>query len=143
MSSWTNQPPCLNSSFPRIADPSLPSVPASRPVSQDTLRTWERAARDQSYMCNQAAGFSRCLTKVQDSMASQLRLLQSDKGKGKSTGKTHQAIEELIIICTMCMLPSVRACVTQFSLKLPPLHIFGKLLVLMNLYTLGELWSTC
>ena len=35
-----------------------------------------------------------------------------------------------IIICTMC----VRACVTQFSLKLLQLHIFGKLLVLMNFY---------
>ena len=89
VSSWTNQPARLNSSFPRIANRSLPSSPASRPVSQDTLRKWERAARDQSYICNQAAGFSRCLTKVQDSMSQQLRVLQSDKGKGKSTGKTH------------------------------------------------------
>ena len=100
VSSWTNQPACLNSSFPRIANRSLPSSPASRPVSQDTLRKWERAARDQSYICNQAAGFSRCLTKVQDSMSQQLRVLQSDKGKGKSTGKTHQAIEELDFLLT-------------------------------------------
>ena len=62
VSSWTNQPDRLNSSFPRIVNRSLPSVPASRPVSQDTLKKWERAAHDQSYMCNQAAGFSRCLT---------------------------------------------------------------------------------
>ena len=85
--SWTNQPARLNSSFPRIANRSLPSAPASRPVSQDTLRKWERAARDQSYMCNQAASFSRCLTKVQDSMANQLKLLQIDKGKGNPPGK--------------------------------------------------------
>ena len=97
---WTNQPARLNSSFPRIANRSLPSAPASRPVSQDTLRKWERAVRDQSYMCNQAASFSRCLTKVQDSMANQLKLLQNDKGKGKSTGKTHQAIEELDFLIT-------------------------------------------
>ena len=30
----------------------------------------------------------------------------------------------------------VRACVTQFSLKLLQIHIFGKLLVLMNFYAL-------
>ena len=30
----------------------------------------------------------------------------------------------------------VRACVTQFSLKLLQLYIFGKLLVLMNFYAL-------
>ena len=98
--SWTNQLARLNSSFPRIANRSLPSAPASRPVSQDTLRKWERAARDQSYMCNQAASFSRCLTKVQDSMTTQLKSLQNDKGKGKSTGKTHQAIEELDFLIT-------------------------------------------
>ena len=55
----------LNSSFPRIANRSLPSAPTSRQVSQETLRKWERAAHDQSYMCNQAAAFSCCLTKLQ------------------------------------------------------------------------------
>ena len=100
VTSWTNQPARLNSSFPRIANRSLPSAPASRPVTQDTLRKWERAARDQTYMCNQAAAFSRCLTKVQDSMASQLKILQNDKGKGKATGKSHQAVEELDFLIT-------------------------------------------
>ena len=41
-----------------------------------------------------------------------------------------------IIICTMCVRTCVRECVTQFSLKLLQLHIFGKLLVLMNFYAL-------
>ena len=100
VSSWTNQPASLNSSFPRIANRSLPSAPASRPVSQDTLRKWERAAHDQSFMCNQAAGFSRCLTKVQDSMASQLKIIQGDKSKCKSTSKVHQALEELVFLVT-------------------------------------------
>ena len=42
----------------------------------------------------------------------------------------------------------VHACVVQFSLKLLQLHIFGKLLVLMNFYALqyfggfGELWPS-
>ena len=35
---WTSEPARLNSRFPRIAGCSLPSAPASRPVSQDTLR---------------------------------------------------------------------------------------------------------
>ena len=54
---WTSEPARLNYSFPRIAGRSLPSAPASRPVSQDTLRKWERAARDQTYMCNQGCSF--------------------------------------------------------------------------------------
>ena len=41
------------------------------------------------------ASFSHCLTEVQDSMASQIKILQNDKGKGKSTGKAHQAIKKL------------------------------------------------
>ena len=41
-----------------------------------------------------------------------------------------------IIICTMCVRTCVRACVTQFPLKLLQLHIFGKLVVLMNFFTL-------
>ena len=63
---WTNEPARMNSTFPRIANRSLPSAPASRPVSQENLRKWERAAHDQSYMCNQAAAFSQCLTRVQN-----------------------------------------------------------------------------
>ena len=35
-------------------------------------------------MCNQAAGLSRCLTRVQDSMATQLKTLRLDS-KGKSS----------------------------------------------------------
>ena len=97
---WTNEPARLNSTFPRIANRSLPSAPASRPVSQDTLRKWERAARDQSYMCNQAAAFSRCLTKVQDNMTSQLKLIQGVTSKGKSASKITQGAEELDFLVT-------------------------------------------
>ena len=87
---WTNEPARLNSTFPRIANRSLPSAPPpSRPVSQDTLRKWERAARDQSYMCNQAAAFSRCLTNVQDNMTSQLKLIPKCYVKGEICFKGH------------------------------------------------------
>ena len=58
---------------------------------------WERAFREQSVMCNQAAGLSRCLTKVQDSMVTQLKSLRVDKTKGKTAERTQQAVDELIL----------------------------------------------
>ena len=97
---WTNEPARMNSTFPRITNRSLPSAPASRPVSQENLRKWERAACDQSYMCNQAAAFSRCLTKVQGNMASQLKIIQSVTCKGKSATKVSQAADKLDFLVT-------------------------------------------
>ena len=80
---WSPEPAKLNSTFTRVARRSLPSAPASRTFSQDTLRRWERAFREQSVMCNQAAGLSRCLTKVQDSMVTQLKSLRVDTAKAR------------------------------------------------------------
>ena len=97
---WTSEPARLNSSFPRIAGCFLPSAPASHPVSQDTLRKWERAARDQTYMCNQAAAFSHCLTKVQENMSNQLKVIQGITTKGKSSNKLTQAADELDFLVT-------------------------------------------
>ena len=51
-------------------------------------------------MCNQAAGLSRCLTKVQDSMVTHLKTLRVDKSKGKATERTQQAVEELEYLVT-------------------------------------------
>ena len=59
---WSPEPAKLISTFTRVARRSLPSAPASRTFSQDTLRRWEWVFREQSVMCNQAAGLSRCLT---------------------------------------------------------------------------------
>ena len=57
---WSPEPGRLNSTFSRVARRSLPSAPASRTFSQDTLRRWERAFWEQSVMYNQAAGLPRC-----------------------------------------------------------------------------------
>ena len=81
---WSPDPAKLNHSFSRVARRSLPTAPPSRAFSQDLLRRWERAAREQTIMCNQAAGLSRCLTRVQDCMATQLKTLRLDS-KGKSS----------------------------------------------------------
>ena len=94
MCDWFPEPAKLNSTFSRVARRSLPSAPASRTFSQDTLRQWERAFREQTVMCNQAAGLSRCLTKVQDSMVAQLKSLRVDKAKGKSAGSLRGSIHQ-------------------------------------------------
>ena len=61
---WSQEPAKLNSAFSRVARRSLPVAPPPRTFSQEMLRRWERASREQTIMCNQAAGLSRCLTKV-------------------------------------------------------------------------------
>ena len=96
VTSWNTGHSKLNSSFGRIArKAALASTPpASRRISQDSLRRWERNAREASVVCNQAASFNRCLFKVQADMQSQLKTIRSeDKGKGSS--KVSEATEEL------------------------------------------------
>ena len=92
---WSQEPAKLNSAFSRVARRSLLVAPPSRTFSQEMLRRWERASREQTIMCNQAASLSRCLTKVQDAMSCQLKNLHADKSKGKSSERTQQAVEEL------------------------------------------------
>ena len=94
------EPAKLNSTFSRVARRNLPTAPPSRALNQDILRRWERAAREQLIMCNQAAGLSRCLTRVQDSMSTHLRSLHVDKGKGKSSERMQQAVDELEYLVT-------------------------------------------
>ena len=50
-------------------------------------------------LCNQAAGLSRCLTRVQDAMSDQLKTLHLDR-KGKASERTKQAIDELDYLVT-------------------------------------------
>ena len=71
------------------------TLPASWPISQQTLRKWERSARVSTFICNQAASFSRCLTGVQENMAPQLKIIKDEKAKGKSSVKAQEATEEL------------------------------------------------
>ena len=59
------------------------------------LRKWEKAAKETSYICNQSAGFNRCITKIQDSVQEQLKILQTELGKGNSSNKAQTALDEL------------------------------------------------
>ena len=47
--SWSPDPAKLNSTFSRVARNNLPSAPASRSINQDTLRHWQRSAREQTF----------------------------------------------------------------------------------------------
>ena len=70
---------------------------------------WEKSARESPYVCNQVVGFSRCLNKVQSSMQDQLRLIQNEQAKGKTSERTSTATHELqyllnfISSITQCM----------------------------------------
>ena len=96
VTSWHTGPAKLNNSFGRIARKAALAAtpPASRRISQDTLRRWERTAREASVVCNQTASFNRCLFKVQGDMQAQLKVIRSDN-KGKVSKKLSDASEEL------------------------------------------------
>ena len=96
VSSWHTDAVKLNSSYSRIARyTGLGSTPpASRRISQETLRRWERSAREASVVCNQTASFNRCLVKVQQSMKEQLKVLKAEH-KGKGSAKVSPAVDEL------------------------------------------------
>ena len=86
----------LKSAYSRIVRSSgLASPSQSFILSQDTLRHWKKAARESTYICNLTTGLSRCLSKVQQGMQTQFRVLQSEQAKGKSAGKVGSAKEEL------------------------------------------------
>ena len=97
VSFWGNESVKLNSCYSRIARSSglATPAPASRPLSQDMLRIWEKSAREASYICNQAASFSHCLSKVQNSMQVQLKKIQNEQSKGKSSENMGNATDEL------------------------------------------------
>ena len=84
VNTWPNDAAKINSSFPRIAKPNIAnSQPAIRQIPQDTIRKWEKAAKEASCIYNQLAGFNRCITKIQDSVQDQLKILHAELGKGK------------------------------------------------------------
>ena len=94
--SWHTGSTKLNSSFGRVSRKAgmTSTPPASRRISQDTLRKWEKSAREASVICNQSASFNRCLFKVQQEMQSQLKTIHGES-KGKASKKVSKASDEL------------------------------------------------
>ena len=97
VSSWSTDASKVNSTYSRIARAAgiASTPPASRQISQDNLRRCEKSACEASTICNQAAGFNRCLYKVQENMQSQLKLIRTDLSKGKSSSRVSGAADEL------------------------------------------------
>ena len=95
--SWRNTEAKENSQFPRITKAAsyLSTGPPSRPISQESLRRWERAAQENSYIINHAAGFNRCSTKLQDRMLQNIALLCSRINKGKAPKEVMSALNDL------------------------------------------------
>ena len=96
VSSWNTNSSRLNSTYLRIARQAgiATNPPLPRPISQESLRKLEKSARESSVICNQAAGFNRCLLKIQKKMQSQLKDICVES-KGKSAAKASAAVDEL------------------------------------------------
>ena len=86
VSFWGSDAAKLNSLYTRVAKPSgSESVPPPcHPLSQETLRKWEKVMKESSYVCNPATGFTRCMTKLQEDIQVNVRILQQEMAKGKS-----------------------------------------------------------
>ena len=96
VSGWCTESSIINSCFSRISRQSglTSTPPAGRRISQESLRRWEKSAREASVICNQAASFNRCLFRVQKDMQEQLRNLRADC-KGKGSSKSAHTMDEL------------------------------------------------
>ena len=66
----------------------------SRPLSQENLRKWERSTRESTVISYYAAGFNRCLLKIQQNMTTQLKAIRVES-KGKGPAKVSSAVDEL------------------------------------------------
>ena len=95
VSSWHTSSSKLNSTYLRIARQAgiATQPPMLRPISQETLRKWERSARESTVICNHAASFNRCLLKVQQNINSQLKAIRIES-KGKTAAKVSNAVDE-------------------------------------------------
>ena len=96
VTAWHTGSSRLNSGYLRIARQAgiASAPPMSRPISQENLRKWEKSARESTIICNQAAGFNRCLLKVQQNMGAQLKAIRVES-KGKAPTKASAAVDEL------------------------------------------------
>ena len=79
---WSKEQLRLNTQLPRILKAGAWSKPPhARPLSQDTVKRWEKAARADSYVVNKAAALSRCLIKVHSDIEKQLATLGQISGQ--------------------------------------------------------------
>ena len=96
VSTWHTGSSRLSSGYLRIARQAgiASAPPMSHPISQENLHKWERSARESTVICNHAAGFNRCLLKIQQNMNTQLKAIRVES-KGKAPAKSSSAVDEL------------------------------------------------
>ena len=51
--------------------------------------------KENSYVCNHASGFTRCMTKLKEDIEANVCILQQEMAKGKSSQKCMKALDEL------------------------------------------------
>ena len=95
--SWRNTESKVNSQFPRITKASAyPSTGSpSRPISQESLCRWERAAREDSYIVNHAAGLIAALQSFKTRWPRTLLLCPPVCPKGKAPKDVSDALNDL------------------------------------------------
>ena len=96
LSSWSGSEAKVNSQFPQIikAASYSPSGPPSRPISQEYMRSWERCAREGTYVVNNAAGFNCCASELQECIISTVAFLGSKVTKGKAPKEVTEVIKD-------------------------------------------------
>ena len=95
--SWHNTEAKVSSQFPRITKASaypFTGLP-SRQISQESIRHWERCAREDSYIANHAAGFNGCSTELQEKMSQHIAMLCNRINKGKVPKEVSGALTDL------------------------------------------------
>ena len=92
--SWRNTEAKVSSQFLHITKAAAypPTGPVSRPITHEYLRRWEKSAKEGSYIVNQATGFNRCASKLQDRNGQSFTFLQSSFSKGKAPKEVTDAV---------------------------------------------------
>ena len=89
----------------------------------------EKAARETSYICNQTAGFNCCVTKLQDEIQENVRILQKELAKGKGSQAAKKAVDGLKDLCAFNQ--NVSVCLRK-SIQ----HMTDTLFITMSNFTL-------
>ena len=128
---WSSDASKLNNLYSRVAKASATGWvhPACRPLPQETVRKWEKAARETSYICNKAAGFNCCVTKLQDEIQENVRILQKELAKGKGSQAAKKAVDDLKDLCAFNQ--NVSVCLGK-SMQ----HMTDALFITMSNFTL-------
>ena len=81
--------------------------PTQSHLSKGRAHKWEKSMRETSYICNQAAGFNRCMTKLQEEIQEHVKILRRELAKGKGSQGAKKSVNELRNFCAFIQIVSV------------------------------------